>query len=256
MRAVSTRGLSDVLVSAEMRTTIAMFTLVGLGLSACSKSENAGIEEARKQAAAENKAKMNDPSLMVKKIDPPVPGEQKLTCAQLIDVDKFTQLLGETAPVVIHQTKDDAEAAASCSVIRGGKPPTEAEQTALKKKNGRLGVMPGDEICNIATYCWTIEAADRFAKKCVDSKATMDTVLGFPACVRVQAEGAADKNNYRFFDDDTKCIIGVRGGPSMVDNDIIGKCAKGAHDLIGPDQIKPGAAPAAPAAPTGSGSAR
>ena len=111
--------------------------------------------------------------------------------------------------------------------------------------------MPGDEICNIATYCWTIEAADRFAKKCVESKATMDTALGFPACLRVMPEGEADKNNYKFFDDDTKCIIGVRGGPSMVDNDIIGKCAKGAHDLIGPDQIKPGAAPAAPA---GSGS--
>jgi hypothetical protein len=40
----------------------------------------------------------------------------------------------------------------------------------------------------------------------------------------------------------------------MVDNDLIGKCAKGAHDLIGPDQIKPGAAPAAPAAGSGSGS--
>ena len=89
-----------------------MFTIVGLGLSACSKSENAGIEEARKQAAAENKAKMNDPNLQVKKIDPPVPGQQKLTCAQLVDADKFTQLLGETAPVVVHQMKDDGEAAA------------------------------------------------------------------------------------------------------------------------------------------------
>jgi hypothetical protein len=40
----------------------------------------------------------------------------------------------------------------------------------------------------------------------------------------------------------------------MVDNDLIGRCAKGAHDLIGLEQIKPGAAPAAPAA--GSGSAK
>ena len=52
---------------------------------------------------------------------------------------------------------------------------------------------------------------------------------------------------FRFFDDDTKCIIQVRGGPSNVDNDLIGKCAKAAHDLIGPDQIKVGAPPAAPA---------
>ncbi len=230
-----------------------MFTMVGLSLAACSKSENAGIEEARKQQAAEMAAKAKDPNLSVKKIDPPVPGQAKLTCEQLIDPAKLTELLGEKDPVVVHLTKDDAEAAASCSIIRGGKRPSEAEQAALKKKNGRLGVMPGDEICNVAVYCWTIEAADRFAKKCIEQKANMDTQLGFPACLRVQAEGEADKHNWRFFDDDTKCLIGVRGGPSMVDNDEIGKCAKGAHDLIGPDQIKVGAAPAAPAAPAGSG---
>ena len=54
----------------------------------------------------------------------------------------------------------------------------------------------------------------------------------------VVATGEDDVNRYRFFDDDTKCIFQVHGGPSNVDNDLIGKCAKGAHDLIGPEQIK------------------
>jgi hypothetical protein len=62
----------------------------------------------------------------------------------------------------------------------------------------------------------------------------------------IVAQGADDVKRFRFFDDDTKCIIQVRGGPSNVDNDLIGKCAKAAHDLIGPDHIKVGAAPAAP----------
>jgi hypothetical protein len=62
----------------------------------------------------------------------------------------------------------------------------------------------------------------------------------------IVAQGADDVKRFRFFDDDTKCIIQVRGGPSNVDNDLIGKCAKAAHDLIGPDQIKVGAAPVAP----------
>jgi hypothetical protein len=75
----------------------------------------------------------------------------------------------------------------------------------------------------------------------------------------IVATGADDVKRFRFFDDDTKCIIQVRGGPSNVDNDLIGRCAKAAHDLIGPDQIKVGGAPPAEApaeAPAAEGSAK
>ena len=228
--------------------------VVSLGLAACGKGENAGAEEAKKQAAEDLAKKMAEPNSIPKKIDPPVPGRAKLNCNALVDADKFTQLLGEATPVTVVDSKTEAEAAASCSVIRGGKRPTEAEQKAALKTKGRLGVIPGDEICNISTFCWTIEDPDRFLKKCLEMKEKVDDSLGFKSCILVVATGEDDVNRYRFFDDDTKCIFQVRGGPSMVDNDLIGKCAKGAHDLIGPDQIKPGAAPAAPAA--GSGSAK
>jgi len=72
--------------------------------------------------------------------------------------------------------------------------------------------------------------------------------------VRIIAQGADDVKRFQFFDDDTKCIIQVHGGPSNVDNDLISRCTKLAHDLIGPEQIKVGGSPA-PAAPAGSGSA-
>jgi hypothetical protein len=216
-----------------MRIAIALSLLA---LTACDSGENAGIEAAKKQQAAE--AKHVDPNDVAKKISPPVPGRAKLDCKSLIDGDKFTQLLGEQQPLAIAESKSEPEAAASCSLLRGGKRLSEAEQKAQIKQHGKLGVMPGDELCNISTFCWTIEDPDRFAKKCADMKEKVDASLGFQACILVVATGEDDVNRYRFFDDDTKCIIQVRGGPSNVDNDLISKCAKGAHDLIGPDQIK------------------
>ena len=67
----------------------------------------------------------------------------------------------------------------------------------------------------------------------VPSRENAATAAGFK-------QGVDDVKGFRMFDDDTKCVLQVRGGPSNVDNDLIGKCAKYAHDLIGPDQIKTG----------------
>lgn len=225
--------------------------LVGLTAGACTKGGNAGEEEAKREAEAERKAKEATPGALPKKINPPVPGRAKLKCDQVIDADKFTQALGEPQPVTVKDSTSEPEAAASCSIVRGGKRPSEAEQKAMLKKSSRLGVLPGDEICNVSTFCWTIEDPDRFAKKCADMKEKIDDTLGFKSCILVVAQGEDDVNRHRFYDDDTKCVFQVRGGPSMVDNDLIGKCAKAAHDLIGPDQIKVGDA----AAPAAAGSA-
>ncbi len=236
-----------------MRTTIAMVLTLALG-AACSKSANEGAEEAKRQAEKEQKLKEQSGGTAAK-ISPPVAGRAMLSCANMLNPNIITQALAEPEPVSIVDAKEP-EAAASCSVRRGGVPLTKAQQDAKLKKEGRLGVLPGDELCNISTFCWTIEDAERFRKKCAEVKEKDDDTLGFYSCVLVVMTGAADVKRFRFFDDDTKCIIQVRGGPSNVDNDLIGKCAKAAHDLIGPDQIKPGAPPAAPpAAAAGSGSA-
>ena len=228
-----------------MRETIAI--ILSLALLACSKGANEGAEEAKKQAEKEQKEKEASGGV-AKKINPPVPGRAKLSCNAVINAAQFTQVLGEVEPVTVAESKSEPDAAASCSVLRGGKRLSDAEQKAKLKKEGRLGVMAGDEICNVSTFCWTIEDAERFRKKCAEMKDTDDDTLGFYACVLIVATGADDVKRFRFFDDDTKCIIQVRGGPSNVDNDLIGKCAKAAHDLIGPEQIKVGAAPAEAAA--------
>jgi hypothetical protein len=232
--------------------TIAIIVGMALVGSACGKNENAGAEEAKKEAEKELKAKEGTAEV-AKKIDPPVPGRAHLPCSQLIDTAAWQQALGEKEPITVDDSKSEPEAAASCSIRRGGKKLSDAEQKAQLKKVGRLGVLPGDEICNVSTFCWTIEKEDRFQQKCHDLKENDDQSLGFYSCVLVVAQGEDDVKRFRFFDSDTKCIFQVRGGPSNVDNDLIGKCAKLAHDLIGPDQIKVGAPPAtAPAAGSGS----
>ncbi|HEY5920769.1 MAG TPA: hypothetical protein VIV11_03825 [Kofleriaceae bacterium] len=242
-----------------MRTTIAI--VLSIALLACSKGANEGAEEAKKQADKEQKEKEASGGV-AKKINPPVAGRAKLDCRAVINTAQFQQVLGEVEPVTVAESKSEPDAAASCSVLRGGKRLTDAEQKKKLQKEGRLGVLAGDEICNVSTFCWTIEDPDRFRKKCAEMKDQDDDSLGFYACVLIVATGADDVKRFRFFDTDTKCIIQVRGGPSNVDNDLIGKCAKAAHDLIGPDQIKPGAAPAEPtpaaegsAAPAAEGSA-
>ena len=239
-----------------MRNAIMIVVGAALALSACGKGENAGAEEAKRQAELEQKQKAASAGV-AKKIAPPVPGKAALPCSQVIDAQKFAQVLGEVTPITVVEAKPeqhDPDAAASCSLLRGGKHAGDSEQKSMIKQNGKLGVLAGDEICNVQLYCWTIEDADHAHKKCEsDKSAKVDDTLGFESCMRIVAEGADDVKTFRFYDDDTKCLIGVRGGPSNVDNDLIGKCAKAAHDLIGPSQIAVsggGAAPAAPAAGT------
>jgi hypothetical protein len=224
-----------------MRTITAM--ALTIALAGCDKGANEGAEAAKKEAEKELAAKAASGGV-AKKISPPVPGSAKLPCNQVVTAELFKQALGEVEDVTVADSKAEPDSAASCSVLRGGKRLNEGEQKAKLKKDGRLGVLAGDEICNVSMFCYTIEDPDRFRKKCAEIKDKDDDSLGFYSCVMIVAQGADDVKRYRFFDDDTKCIIQVRGGPSNVDNDLIGKCAKAAHDLIGPDQIKVGAAPA------------
>ena len=230
---------------------IATSLTIAIGTIACKKSDE-GKQRAEQQAAEE--ARKIAPAEVAKKISPPVPGGQKVACPTLIDVAAFQTTLGEQEPMTVKDvTASDAEAAASCSLLRGGKRPNAKEQEALiKKQAGRLGVIPGDETCNVTAYCWTIEDEEKFKERCKQQGFQDDSSMGGYACLQVVAVGADDVYSFRFIDPDTKCVLKVRGGPSMVDNAYITTCAKAARDLIGPANIKPGAAVPAPA-PAGSG---
>lgn len=234
-----------------MRTLIAMCALSCSLVGACSK-ENAGAEAARKEAEAALKDKM-DKGEVPKTLKPPVSGDTKLDCAKLLDPAAFTTALGEKEPLTVADVgKNDKEAAAVCNLVRGGKQLTAAEQAALTKKEGKLGVLPGDPLCQVRLLCSTIEDADKYRKKCEQTAASDakrssmgpfagvkgDETMGTFACVQIVPTGAFDAQVFRFFDADTKCIFEVRGGASNQDNDITRNCAKTARDTIGPDKLK------------------
>jgi len=211
--------------------------VIALVAAACGNKEDAKEEAKREAEALENMAEAPKPA---EKVYPPVRGEARIPCEQLIDPAVFTQALGETEPLTLRDaTKSDAEAAASCSLVKGGAMLTAKEQEALAKKtNQRLGVLPGDDVCNITAYCWTVESEAGFKERCKQKGRREDSSMGNFACVQVIAQGADDVHLYQFFDEDTKCILQARGGPSNVDNAKILACANAARDSIGPDQIK------------------
>jgi hypothetical protein len=125
------------------------FIAFALVLGACDKGESAGIEEAKKQAEAEyqERVKAAPPA---KKISPPVSGEAKLPCDQVIKAEAFQTALNEKEPLVVKDvTGKKGDTAASCDLLRGGKMLTKAEQDALLKKEGRLGILAGDIVCNV-----------------------------------------------------------------------------------------------------------
>ena len=233
--------------------------IVGIALaSGCTKGAKQGEEEARQEADRIQKEKERTGGV-AKTIRPPVPGQTKIPCTQLLDnLEKFQQVTGEVEPLTMKDiSKSDADAVSSCSLMRGGKRPTTKEQEAIRKKQPRLGVLAGDELCNVTAYCSTIEDPEKFKAKCVAKKDRGDESMGTYACIQIVAQGVDDVQVFRFFDEDTKCIVQVRGGPSNVDNELIKKCAIAARDMITPKSIEvpPAGNDTPPAPPAGSGSA-
>lgn len=216
-----------------------------VGLAGCSDNRNAGAEAVRRQAEQEQAARRAAPAAPAVRIATPVPAGVHVPCAQLVDPAVFQTALAETQPLTVKDvTTSERDATASCSLVRGGKRPSEAAQRALEKRTGKLGVLPGDELCNVSAFCWTIESTERLRTRCKDRRQQDDESLGGYACVRVVAAGAFDVKVFQLFDADTRCILQIRGGPSNVDNELVERCARTARDSIGPDQIqvtRPGA---------------
>jgi hypothetical protein len=209
--------------------------------TACNKGDPAA--EARKEAAEQDKqAPKVKPADVMK---PPLINEARVPCEMLLDPAAFTSALGETAPLTVRdEARLEAEAAASCSLIRGGERPDAKTQKKLEKEKGlRLGVLPGDPLCFVAIFCWTVESPETVKSSCKELAKNNplmkedNTTLGHYACVQEVHQGEDDTFVYKFFDEDTKCLLQVKGGPSNRDNEVVKKCANTARDTIGPAQI-------------------
>ncbi|HTJ42702.1 MAG TPA: hypothetical protein VL463_11440 [Kofleriaceae bacterium] len=224
-----------------MRNALAIVLVIHF-FAACGSSKDEALEAAKKQQ--EEEARKNPPPPPP---DPakkeserlPVPMDIQVPCTQLLDPAAMQAALGEKDPVTItDQSKTNKDSTSTCSVVRGGKRPSKQEMDALLKKSRRLGVLAGDTICSITTFCSLLENEKHFEEHCKEVKDEDNQEIGQYACVHVVAQGADDVNVYKFLDEDTRCVVEVRGGPSMVENGMIAKCAQAAKAMIGPDQIK------------------
>jgi hypothetical protein len=212
------------------------FLAVAVLLATACSSETESIEEYNKKQAARLDSKR--PQGKAIKVETALPGGTKIPCAQLIETDKLTHLLEEKEPVaLIDKTREDPEATSVCSVRRGGKLIDEKTMAEQVKKTMKLGVLAGDELCHITAYCSIPADEIKFRDQC---KANMEKsgdmksneVIGAFACIKVTAKGPDDAFTYRFIDADTRCVLSVRGGPSVNDEAEVQRCAKAAMVLV------------------------
>lgn len=239
--------------------TAAALALAVTAAAACNAAEE-GAREAKKEAEIE-KARKAAELKPVDRVKPPVAQGTKLRCDQIMDPPAYTEALGELDALTVRDsTGTMLDATVSCSLIRGGARPDAKAQQAIIKKQGRLGVIPGDELCNVTMYCWVVEDAAKFRERCratpTEPRSPDEGSTGGFACKETRPAGEFDIDSFKFYDEDTKCVIGVRGGPSFTDNEKIATCARIARESITADHIKPDAAaryteapPAAPPAP-------
>ena len=89
-----------------------------------------------------------------RKVETPVPVGKKLKCASLLHADQATAAVGRQLEVK-DESGRDPEATAVCRLMTVGKPPSEKEQERMLAKNQALGLLPGDELCQISLYCWS-----------------------------------------------------------------------------------------------------
>ena len=221
-------------------------SLVG-ALGACSNAAEEGRAEARREAAAA-RAQAEAAVKPADRIEVAVAQGQHRPCTQIMDPPAYTSALGEVEPLTVRDaTGAMGNATVSCSLIRGGKPLDEKEQAKLLKKTGRLGSLPGDEICNVSLYCWVVDDEAKFASRCKTAPGenftrTPDTAsTGGFACRETRPQGEFDIDSFKFYEPKTRCQFEVRGGPSMTDNELIANCAKVARETIMPEHIKAGA---------------
>lgn len=209
---------------------------IALCFVACSSGES--VEEHNKRQAA--LADKDKPRSKVIKVKTALPGGVTIACNDMLDATKMTELLGEKDPVTFKDVKEMGSTSV-CSVRRGGEVMDAKAQAEIVKKTARLGVLAGDELCHVTIYCSIPANDENFQNDCKKNieKGTRQANedIGAYACIKVTPKGPNDAFTYKFIDADTRCVMAVRGGPSVNEEAEVQKCAKAVMETVGPEQI-------------------
>ncbi len=231
-----------------MRALIVL--VAALAVTACESGDKAGegaagpatgagkgqgpSSEAAGQQAAATATKSN-----IERIPIAVPYGKQVSCADVIDPALFSKYIGDQIGEVKDRGKSNSEASLTCGLIRAGKPPTTDAQLRKYQREGmKLGVLPGDEYCQVTAYCSMATDEDRFKKKCEDQKDIGNESVGRFACVHTTQRGTKEAYTYRVIDPDSKCLLEIMGGPSVTDEPLVQNCTRAALEDIALAELK------------------
>ena len=214
-----------------MKTTLIATSLLfsTLSLSAACKGEIEGGDQP--ETKVEKKKKSN-----VVKVTTAVPYGEHLRCSDVFpDVAIFTERLGEGNEVgeIKDKSKSNSSATMVCSLIRAGEPPASPKELkTLEDKYAKLGVLPGDEYCQIIAHCSLANDEDTFKRKCEEDGNQRSSLDGQFACLRSTEKGAEYSYTYKFIEPDTKCVLEAMAGPSVNEESMVRNCALAARDAM------------------------
>ncbi len=167
----------------------------------------------------------------------PVPYGKKLPCAGLLDAEKFSAALGKGV-TIDDNTKSDPDATSVCQIKLSGVAPSAKDQLKMWNKNNRvLGVLPGDEMCQVTLYCSFLYDVAEQKKKCEAEGQTVSTDIGSLTCTKALEAGENYRTIVSVLDPDTHCKVQVNPGPSVTEEALVKQCARAASDLIGPQSL-------------------
>jgi hypothetical protein len=209
-----------------MKLSLIVASLSLLLAGAC-KGELEGPEPSKKPPAEKKKSN-------VVKLTTAVPYGKHVKCSDLFkDPAVFTERIGDEIGEIKDKTASNSNSTSTCSFIRAGEPPeTPKELKTLEDKYGKLGVLPGDEYCQVTTYCSIANDEETFKKKCEEDGNSPTTMDGQFACLRATEKGVEYSYTYKFIEPDTKCVVEAMAGPSVNEQELVQNCALAARDAM------------------------
>ena len=185
----------------------------------------------------------------IKSIKLTVPPGKQVPCENIFDVEAFAAATELDIGSLKDRSSSNSMMTAVCGFFRAGEPPKDdAQLREWQKSNRKLGVLPADEYCTVSLNCSVVTTNESLKETCEKDRANTtgmteyedNDFFGHYACVRKTDRPPSDwAYTYRILDQDTKCLVEVMGGPSVVNEDLVQKCTRAGMDQITMDKLKP-----------------
>jgi hypothetical protein len=176
----------------------------------------------------------------IERVSIAVPYGVQVSCSAVIDPALFSKYIGDKIGEVKDRSKSNSDSSMTCALIRAGKPPTsDAQLRKFEREGMKLGVLPGDEYCQVTAYCSLVTDDEQFRQKCDAARDSNNEAVGQFACVHTTQRGTAEAYTYRVIDPDTRCVLEVQGGPSVTDESLVQNCTRAALEDIELPELKP-----------------